>query len=70
MDFANTWFIIDRNKQHEVISYEDLVKLESHSYTLLQNFKSHQDAMAEMSQLVKQNITATNQKINHVKSEH
>jgi len=70
MDFSNTWFIIDRNKQHEVISHEDLLKLDAHAYTLLQNFKTHQDAMNEMSQLVRQNIAVANEKIDHLKKTH
>jgi hypothetical protein len=67
MDFSNTWFIIDQHKQHEVISYEDLIKLDPHTYTLLQNFKTHQDALTEMSQLVQQSISAANKKIDHLK---
>ena len=70
MDFSTYWFIIDRNKKHEVISHEDLSKLDPHTYTLLQNFKSHQDAMSEMAQLVKQNINAANEKIDHIKKAH
>jgi hypothetical protein len=70
MDFSASWFIIDKNKQHEVIAYEDLVKLDLHTYTLIQNFKTHQDAMNEMSQLVRQHIAATNEKIDHVKKSH
>jgi riboflavin biosynthesis pyrimidine reductase len=68
MDFKNTWYIIERNQKFEIISHEDLMALEeSTPYQMVQNYRSHHDAVMEMSRLVMQDISEVNAKINRLK---
>jgi hypothetical protein len=68
MDFKNTWYIIERDKKFEIISHDDLMALEeSTQYQMIQNYKSHHEAVMEMSRLVMQDISEVNAKINQLK---
>jgi hypothetical protein len=70
MDFTNSCFIIDRNKMHMVVSHEELLKLDIHAYTLLQNFKSHHEATVELSEMLKYSMTTMNKKVDDMKKSH
>jgi len=67
MDFNNTWYIIEHQKKYEVISHKDLMALDASSYQMIQNYRTHLDALMEMSRLVTQDIANVNEKLNHLK---
>lgn len=70
MDFNNTWYIIERNKKFEIISHSDLMALEESShYQMIQNYKTHHEAVMEMSRLVLHDISEVNAKINQLKKQ-
>ncbi len=68
MNFDNTWYIIEHNKKHEVISHKELMQLESSSYQMIQNYRTHHEAIMEMSRLVSQGITDLNARLNNIKT--
>jgi hypothetical protein len=53
MNFANTWYVIQRNNHFETISHEAMVLLEEGSFVMLQNFQTHHEAHEEHMRLVK-----------------
>ena len=63
MNFANTWYVIERNNHFETISHEALSLLEDGSYVMLQNFQTHHEAHAEHTRLVKLAIAETKAKL-------
>lgn len=63
MNFANTWYIIERNGHFETISHEKLCSLEPGSFIIFQNFKTHHDAHTEHMRLVRLSIDETKEKI-------
>ena len=65
MNFANTWYVIERNHHFETISHEKLVLLPEGSYVMLQNFASHHEALEEHKRLVKLAIEDAKNKIGH-----
>ncbi|MFN0003782.1 MAG: hypothetical protein ACKVPZ_02210 [Burkholderiaceae bacterium] len=67
MDFNNTWYIIEHQKKYEVISHKDMMALDASSYQMIQNYRTHHDALMEMSRLVTQDIANVHEKLNHLK---
>ena len=53
MNFANTWYVIERNNHFETISHEAMSVLPEGSYVMLQNFATHQEALEEHKRLVR-----------------
>jgi hypothetical protein len=53
MNFAHTWYVIERNKHFETISHEEMSLLPEGSYVMLQNFATHHEAQEEHMRLVK-----------------
>ena len=53
MNFANTWYVIERNNHFETISYEALSLLPEGSFAMLQNFETHHEAQEEHKRLVR-----------------
>ena len=53
MNFANTWYVIQRNNHFETISHEAMVLLKEGSFVMLQNFQTHHEAHEEHMRLVK-----------------
>jgi len=53
-----------------VVSHEELLKLDIHTYTLLQNFKSHHEATVELSEMLKYSMTTMNKKVDDMKKSH
>jgi hypothetical protein len=43
MNFANTWYVIQRNNHFKTISHEAMVLLEEGSFVMLQNFQTHHE---------------------------
>lgn len=52
MNFANTWYVIERNNHYETISHEALSLLDQGSFVMLQNFPTHHEAQEEHKRLV------------------
>jgi hypothetical protein len=67
MNFANTWYVIERNHHFETISHEALVLLEEGSYVMLQNFATHHEAHEEHKRLVMMAIDDAKAKLEHLK---
>jgi hypothetical protein len=67
MNFANTWYVIERNNRFETISHEALVLLEEGSFVMLQNFQTHQEAHEEHKRLVRIAIDDAKAKLDHLK---
>ena len=67
MNFANTWYVIERNNHFETISHEALVLLENGSYVMLQNFQTHHEAHDEHKRLVLMAISDAKAKLDHLK---
>ena len=53
MNFANTWYVIERNNHFETISHEAMTLLPEGSYVMLQNFQTHHEAQEEHKRLVR-----------------
>ncbi|BDU58807.1 hypothetical protein LMORI2_17890 [Limnohabitans sp. MORI2] len=53
MNFANTWYVIERNNHFETISHEAMSLLPEGSYVMLQNFATHHEALEEHKRLVR-----------------
>ena len=53
MNFANTWYVIERNNHFETISHEVMSLLPEGSYVMLQNFATHHEALEEHKRLVR-----------------
>ncbi len=53
MNFANTWYVIERHGHYETISHEALSLLDEGSFVMLQNFATHHEALEEHKRLVK-----------------
>ncbi len=53
MNFANTWYVIERNNHFETISHEAMSRLPEGSYVMLQNFATHREALDEHKRLVR-----------------
>ena len=53
MNFANTWYVIERNSHFETISHEALSLLPEGSFSMLQNFQTHHEALEEHKRLVR-----------------
>ena len=67
MNFANTWYVIERNNHFETISHEAMSLLPEGSYVMLQNFATHHEAHEEHKRLVMMAIDDTKQKLNQLK---
>lgn len=63
MDFQNTWYVIERNNRYEAVSHEVLCALTSDSFTMLQNFETHHDALVELRRLIRIEIEETQEKL-------
>jgi hypothetical protein len=63
MNFAHTWYVIERNNHFETISHEALSLLPEGSFVMLQNFQTHHEAMQEHMRLVKLAIADTRTKL-------
>jgi hypothetical protein len=63
MNFANTWYLIERNHHLETISHEAMSKLPEGSFVMLQNFQTHHEAQQEHKRLVKLAIEDMKQKL-------
>ena len=53
MNFAHTWYVIERNNHFETISHEAMSLLPEGSYVMLQNFATHHEALEEHKRLVR-----------------
>ena len=53
MNFANTWYVIERNNRFETISHEAISLLPEGSYVMLQNFATYREALDEHKRLVR-----------------
>ena len=67
MNFANTWYVIERNNHFETISHEALSLLEEGSFVMLQNFSTHHEAHEEHKRLVKLVIDDAKLKLDQLK---
>ncbi len=67
MNFAHTWYVIERNNHFETISHEAMSLLPEGSYVMLQNFATHHEAHEEHKRLVMMAIDDTKQKLNQLK---
>lgn len=67
MNFANTWYVIERNNHFETISHEALSLLAEGGYVMLQNFQTHHEAHEEHKRLVMMAIGDTKEKLNQLK---
>ena len=63
MNFANTWYLIERNHRLETISHEAMSQLPEGSFAMLQNFETHHEAQEEHKRLVRLAIDAMKQKL-------
>jgi hypothetical protein len=63
MDFQNTWYVIERRNRYEAVSHEVLCTFASDSYTMLQNFETHHEALVELRRLIRIEIDETQQKL-------
>ena len=63
MNFANTWYVIERNHHYETISHEALSQLSVGSFAMLQNFATHHEALEEHKRLVRLAIDEMKHKI-------
>jgi hypothetical protein len=66
MNFENTWYIIDHNKQTTVIAHKDLVALDSSTYQMIENFGSHQEALAAMTKIALSDLAKANQRLDEI----
>lgn len=69
MNFANTWYVIERNNHYETIAHEALVLLEEGSYVMLQNFETRHQALEEHKRLVLMTINDAKAKLNQLKKQ-
>lgn len=67
MNFANTWYVIERNNHYETIAHEALVLLAEGSYVMLQNFQTHHEAHEEHKRLVLMAIGDAKAKLDHLR---
>ena len=63
MNFANTWYLIERNQHLATISHEAMSLLPEGSFVMLQNFETHHEAQEEHKRLVNIAITDLKQKL-------
>jgi hypothetical protein len=63
MNFANTWYLIERNHHLETISHEAMLLLPEGSFSMLQNFETHHEAQEEHKRLVRLAIEETKHKL-------
>lgn len=63
MNFANTWYVIERHNHFETLSHEALSLLPEGSYVMLQNFETHHEALEEHKRLVRLAIDETKKKL-------
>jgi hypothetical protein len=63
MNFAHTWYLIERNHHLETISHEALSLLPEGSFSMLQNFKTHHEAQEEHKRLVRLAIDEMKKKL-------
>ena len=63
MNFANTWYVIERNNHFETISHEAMSLLPEGSYVMLQNFATHHEALEEHKRLVRLAISDMKNKL-------
>jgi len=67
MDFDNTWYIIEHLNHTKIISHKDLMALDASSYQMIQNYRTHHEAMVEMGRLISQDNQRVLDKLNHIK---
>ncbi len=63
MNFATTWYLIERNHHLETISHEAMQLLPEGSFSMLQNFETHHEAQEEHMRLVRLAIEETKHKL-------
>ena len=63
MNFAHTWYVIERNNHFETTSHEAMSLLPEGSYVMLQNFETHHEALEEHKRLVKLEIADMKSKL-------
>ena len=52
MEFQKSYYIIEHISKLEIVSHEKLLSLDKNSYQLIQNFSTHDEAVAEMLRLL------------------
>lgn len=63
MNFQHTWYVIERNNHYETISHEAMLLLPEDSFSMLQNFETHHEALEEHKRLVRLTIADTKAKL-------
>ena len=63
MNFANTWYLIERNHHLETISHEAMQLLPEGSFSMLQNFETHHEAQEEQKRMVRLAIDEMKKKL-------
>lgn len=63
MNFANTWYVIERNHRFETISHEAMTLLPEGSFVMLENYETHHEALEEHKRLVRLAIADAREKL-------
>jgi hypothetical protein len=63
MNFAHTWYLIERNHHLETISHEAMLQLPEGSFSMLQNFETHHEAQEEQKRMVRLAIDEMKKKL-------
>ena len=63
MNFANTWYVIERNNRFETISHEAMALLPEGSFVMLENYETHHEALEEHKRLVRLAIADAREKL-------
>jgi|GEM_PF-503086 hypothetical protein len=68
MNFENSWYLIERDGRHEILSHANFTKLSGTEYVLLENFETRHEALIEYQRIVKLDIEDASNKINDTNS--
>lgn len=63
MNFANTWYLIERDQHFATISHASMSLLPEGSFVMVQNFETHHEALQEHKRLVRLAIEELRQKL-------
>ncbi|NBX54308.1 MAG: hypothetical protein EBQ82_00490 [Betaproteobacteria bacterium] len=56
VEIKNSWYLIEQDRLHRVVTVEEFSKLAPDSFVLHQVFATHREALHEMSRLIKLEI--------------
>lgn len=63
MNFANTWYLIERDHHLTTISHEALLLLPEGDFLMIQNFETRHEAQEEHKRLVRLAVDEMKQKL-------